>query len=238
MDEPLRPNGNVYVIDDDSHVRSGLVNLFESVGLQAHAFGSTSEFLAFSRPDAPQCLVLDVRLKGLSGLDFQSQLARASIVIPIIFLTGYADIAMTVKAMKAGAVEFLTKPSREQDLLDAVQIALDKDRSRRKKEQTVAELQARFESLTSRERQIMTLATMGKMNKHIAAEIGLSEITVKFHRSNLMKKMGASSIVDLVRMADSLHGKLPFSGSSGGAAAQTGDLTSSTPPPLRDDQES
>ena len=238
MDEPLRPSGDVYVIDDDSHMRNGLVNLFESIGLQAHAFGSTSEFLAFSRPDAPQCLVLDVRLKGLSGLDFQSQLARASIAIPIIFLTGYGDIPMTVKAMKAGAVEFLTKPVREQDLLDAVQIALAKDQSRREKEQMVAELRARVETLTSREREIMTLVTMGKMNKQIAAEIGVSEITVKFHRHNVMKKMGAKSLADLVRMADSLHGKLPFSGSSGGAAAQTGDLTSSTPPPLRDDQES
>jgi FixJ family two-component response regulator len=145
-----------------------------------------------------------VRLQGLSGLDFQSQLRAANINIPIIFITGHGDIPMTVKAMKAGAVEFLTKPVREQDLLDAVQIALDKDRNEQKKEQTVAELQARFKSLTSRERQVMIFVTLGKMNKHIAAEIGLSEMTVKVHRSRLMKKMGAGSIADLVRMAESL----------------------------------
>ena len=219
MDEPLRPSGDVYVIDDDTHVRGGLASLFESVGLRVETFATTAEFLANWRNDAPQCLVLDVRLQEISGLEFQSQLSAVNINIPIVFITGYGNIPMAVKAIKAGAVEFLMKPVREQDLLDAVQIALDKDRSRRKKEQTVAELQARFESLTSRERQIMTLATMGKMNKHIAAEIGLSEITVKFHRSNLMKKMGASSIVDLVRMAERLHAMLPFSVSSGGTAA-------------------
>jgi FixJ family two-component response regulator len=234
----LNPSGVVYVIDDDAHVRGALANLFGSVGLRVETFATTAKFLASLRNDVPQCLVLDVRLQEISGLEFQSQLGAANINIPIVFITGYGNIPMAVKAIKAGAVEFLTKPIREQDLLDAVQIALDKDQSRREKEQTVAELQARFESLTPREREIMTLVTMGKMNRQIAAEIGINQITVKFHRSNLMKKMRASSIVDLVRMADSLHGKLSFSGSSGGAAAQTGDLTSSTPPPLRDDQES
>jgi FixJ family two-component response regulator len=200
----LDPTAIVYVIDDDTQVRGGLANLLQSVGLQVEAFATTTEFLARAHQDVPQCLVLDVRLQGVSGLDFQAQLLSANINIPIIFITGHADIPMTVKAMKAGAIEFLTKPIREQDLLDAVQIALDVGRSRRKMEQINADLQARFKSLTSRERQVMTLVTLGKMNKHIAAEIGLSEITVKVHRSNLMKKMGARSIVDLVRMAESL----------------------------------
>ena len=204
MKASLNPSGLVYVIDDDSYVRGGLASLFESVGLQVETYATTAEFLAGLRNDAPQCLVLDVRLQGLSGLDFQSQLGAANINIPIIFITGHGDIPMTVKAMKAGAIEFLTKPVREQDLLDAVQIALDSDRSRRKREQTVAELQGRVGSLTSREREVMTLVTMGKMNKQIAADIGLSEITVKVYRHNVMKKMGAKSLADLVRMAESL----------------------------------
>jgi len=206
----LNSSGLVYVIDDDVHVRGGLANLFESVGLQAEAFATTTEFLASLHNDVPQCLVLDVRLQGVSGLDFQSQLRAANINIPIIFITGHGDIPMTVKAMKAGAVEFLPKPFREQDLLDAVQIALNDDRRRREREKTLAELQARIASLTSREREVMTLVTMGKMNKQIALEIGLSEITVKVYRHNVMKKMGAKSLADLVRMADSLA--LPRSG--------------------------
>jgi len=206
----LNSSGLVYVVDDDVHVSGGLANLFESVGLQVEAFATTTEFLASLRTDEPQCLVLDVRLQGLSGLDFQSQLRGANINIPIIFITGHGDIPMTVKAMKAGAVEFLTKPFREQDLLDAVQIALNDDRRRREREKTLAELQARIASLTSREREVMTLVTMGKMNKQIALEIGLSEITVKVYRHNVMKKMGAKSLADLVRMADSLA--LPRSG--------------------------
>jgi FixJ family two-component response regulator len=201
---PMNPNGVVYVIDDDVHVRGGLASLIESVGLQVETFETTTEFLTSLRNDVPQCLVLDVRLQGLSGLDFQSQLGAANINIPIIFITGHADIPMTVKAMKAGAVEFLTKPVREQDLLDAVQIALDDDRRRRRKEQIVAELRARVETLTAREREVMTFVTMGKMNKQVAAEIGLSEITVKVHRHNVMKKMGAKSLPELVRMAESL----------------------------------
>ena len=204
MKASLNPSGLVYVIDDDSYVRGGLASLFESVGLQVETYATTAEFLAGLRNDEPQCLVLDVRLQGLSGLDFQSQLGAAHINIPIIFITGHGDIPMTVKAMKAGAIEFLTKPVREQDLLDAVQIALDSDRIRRKREQTVAELQGRIESLTSREREVMALVTMGRMNKQIAAEIGLSEITVKVYRHNVMKKMGAKSLADLVRMAESL----------------------------------
>ena len=210
LSAPAKPRGIVYVIDDDSHVRAGLVNLLESVGLQAQAFGSTAEFLAVSRPDAPECLVLDVRLPGPSGLDFQSMLARANIRIPIIFITGYGDIRMSAAAMKAGAVEFLEKPVREQDLLDAVGVAIEANRADREKNQLMRELRLRFESLSSREREVMALVTAGKMNKQIAAEIGLSEITVKVYRHNLMKKMGAKSLVNLVRMADSLA--LPLSG--------------------------
>jgi FixJ family two-component response regulator len=206
----LNSSGLVYVVDDDVHVRGGLANLFESVGLQVEAFATTTEFLASLHNDVPQCLVLDVRLQGLSGLDFQSQLRTANINIPVIFITGHGDIPMTVKAMKAGAVEFLTKPFREQDLLDAVQIALDDHRRRREREQTLAKLQVRIESLTSREREVMTLVTMGKTNKEVAVEIGLSEITVKVYRHNVMKKMGAKSLADLVRMAGSLA--LPRSG--------------------------
>ena len=200
----MNSSGLVYVVDDDVHIRRGLARLFESVGLQVETFAATTEFLTSLRNDVPQCLVLEVRLQGLSGLDFQSQLGAANINIPIIFITAHGDIPMTVKAMKAGAIEFLTKPIREQDLLDVVQIALDDDRRRRKNEQTVAELQARIESLTSREREVMTLVTTGKMNKQIAADIGVSEITIKFHRHNVMKKMGAKSLPELVRMAESL----------------------------------
>jgi len=199
------PNAIVYLIDDDTQVRDGLANLLQSVGLHVEAFAASTEFLARAHQDMPQCLVLDVRLQGVSGLDLQAQLLSANINIPIIFITGHADIPMTVKAMKAGAIEFLTKPIREQDLLDAVHIALDSDRSRRKEEQTVAELQSRIESLTSRELEVMTLVTLGRMNKQIAAEIGLSEITVKVHRHNVMKKMGAKSLPELVRMAESLE---------------------------------
>jgi FixJ family two-component response regulator len=193
--------GVVYVIDDDSHVRSGLVNLFESVGLQVQAFASTAEFLQTSRGDAPQWLVLDVRLPGLSGLDFQADLADANIAVPIIFITGHGDIPMTVRAMKAGAIEFLTKPVREQDLLDAVRVAIEADRGNREKQRLIANLRPRFESLSSREREVMALVTTGKMNKLIANELGLSEATVKSHRHNVMLKMVAKSVANLVRMA-------------------------------------
>jgi FixJ family two-component response regulator len=204
LSELAKPRGIVYVIDDDSHVRAGLINLLESVGLQAQAFGSTAEFLAVSRPDAPECLVLDVRLPGPSGLDFQSMLARTNTKIPIIFITGFGDIRMSATAMKAGAVEFLEKPVREQDLLDAVGVAIEANRADREKNQLVTELRLRFASLSSREQEVMALVTAGKLNKQIAAEIGISEITVKAHRRNMMKKMRVSTLADLVRIADRL----------------------------------
>jgi FixJ family two-component response regulator len=205
VEKPARRNGIVYVIDDDSHVRSGLVNLVESVGLQVHAFASTAEFLAISRPDMPQCLVLDVRLQGLSGLDFQAELAGADIAVPIIFITGHGDIPMSVRAMKAGAIEFLTKPVREQDLLDAVRVAIEADRADRENKRLIADLRTRFDSLSSREREVMALVTAGKMNKQIANELSISEPTVKAHRFSLMRKMDAKSLADLVRMADHLR---------------------------------
>jgi FixJ family two-component response regulator len=191
----------VFVIDDDSSVREALSSLFRSVGLKVELFTSAAEFLNANPPSAPSCLVLDVRLPGLSGLDFQTELAKANMHIPIIFITGHGDIPMTVKAMKAGAVEFLTKPFRDQDMLDAVQLAFAKDRARRESEKTTSDLRGSFEALTSREQEVMALVTSGLMNKQIAAEIGVSEITVKFHRGNVMRKMGARSLADLVKMA-------------------------------------
>ncbi len=195
----------VYIIDDDKHVRDGLSSLLRSVGLQVETFGLASEFLQRGPADTPSCLVLDVRLPGLSGLDFQTELAKENINIPIIFITGHGDIPMTVKAMKAGAVEFLTKPFREQELLDAVRVALDRDRVRRGQERAVSELRARFNSLSPREQEVATLVTSGLMNKQSAAEIGISEITVKVHRHNVMRKMGAKSLAELVRMMDVLQ---------------------------------
>ena len=207
---PIAPNqpsdaeALVFIIDDDAAVRQSLQSLLRSVGLAVEVFGSAPEFLAKKIPDGPSCLVLDVRLPDMSGLDFQTELAKARILIPIIFITGHGDIPMTVKAMKGGAVEFLSKPFREQDLLDAVQIALERDRSRRESESAVSKLRADFETLTTREQQVIALVTSGLMNKQIAGEIGVSEITVKVHRSNVMRKMGAKSLADLVRMADAL----------------------------------
>jgi RNA polymerase sigma factor (sigma-70 family) len=192
----------VFVLDDDVHVRQGVKALLESVGLRAEAFGSTAEFLGNQLPDVVSCLILDVRLPGLSGLDFQAKLTLARIDIPIIFITGHGDIPMTVKAMKAGAIEFLTKPIREQDLLDAVRIALERDRARREHGSRTADLRARFEALSPREQEIMGLVAAGMMNKQVAAEIGISEVTVKVHRHNLMKKLGAKSLAELVRIAD------------------------------------
>lgn len=194
----------VYVLDDDAYVRQGLDNLFQSVGLQVVTLASVKEFLESPRPDAASCLVLDIRLPGLSGLDFQTELIKLNITIPIIFITGHGDIPMTVQAMKAGAVEFLTKPVREQDLLDAVRIALDRDRTQRSNEKAIVDIRARFASLTPRERDVVALVTLGKMNKQVAAEIGVSEIAVKVHRHNAMKKLGAKSLADLVRMADAV----------------------------------
>jgi len=202
--KPAELSPVVLVVDDDASVREALTELFRSVGLRVETFGSATEFLQSRLPEAPGCLVLDVRLPGLSGLDFQGELAKAGIRIPIIFITGHGDIPMSVKAMKAGAVEFLTKPFREQDMLDAIQVALEKDRARREQDKKVTDLRGLFDSLTNREQEVIGLVTAGLMNKQIAAEIGVSEITVKVHRGNVMRKMGAKSLADLVRMADAL----------------------------------
>jgi RNA polymerase sigma factor (sigma-70 family) len=192
----------VFVVDDDASVREGLRSLIRSVGLQVELFATAQEFLQRKRPDAPSCLVLDVRLPGISGLDFQRKLAEAKIPIPIIFITGHGDIPMSVRAMKAGAIEFLTKPFRDQDLLDAVQVAVERDRKRREEEAELAILRERFELLTPREREVLPLVVSGLPNKQIAAEIGTSETTVKVHRSQLMRKMYAESLPELVRMAE------------------------------------
>ena len=191
----------VFVIDDDASVRQALQSLLRSVGLQVQVFGSAAEFLNTRLPDVVSCLVLDVRLQGVSGLDFQSELAKAKIHVPIIFITGHGDIPMSVKAMKAGAVEFLTKPFRDQELLDAIGVALNLDRTRRENDKAAQNLQALFQSLTPREREVMALVTAGLMNKQIAAQLNISEVTVKVHRRNAMEKMGARSLADLVRMA-------------------------------------
>jgi FixJ family two-component response regulator len=206
MEPPLHDRSNdddpiVLVIDDDPDVREGLKALLQSVYLRSEAFGCVSEFFRYKLPDRASCLIVDVQLPGLSGLDFQFELAKVQIGIPIIFITGYSDISMSVRAMKAGAVEFLTKPLREQDLLDAVRAALDRDRKRREQDDRIHNLHVRFDRLSSRERQVMTLVAAGWMNKQAAAEIGISEITVKVHRHNMMKKLNAKSIPDLVRMA-------------------------------------
>ena len=194
----------VFVVDDDDSTRRALARLFYSVQLRAEVFASAQEFLHSERPDVPSCLVLDVRLPGLSGLDFQAELAKADIRIPIVFITGHGDIPMTVRAMKAGAVDFLAKPFRDQDLLDAVAAAILRDEKRREREHMITELKAHFQLLTPREREIMAFVASGLMSKQIAAKFELSEITVKVHRSHLMKKMGARSVADLVRMAEAL----------------------------------
>jgi FixJ family two-component response regulator len=195
----------VFIVEDDISFREALKRLFRTVDLRTEVFGSASELLQYKLPDVPGCLILDVRLPGVSGLDIQSELTKANIHIPIIFMTGHGDIPMSVRAMKAGAVDFLTKPFRDQDILDAVIAAIDRDRLRREKEREVSGLQALFESLSAREREIMALVTTGLMNKQVAAEVGLSEITVKIHRGNVMRKMGARTLADLVRMAESLQ---------------------------------
>jgi FixJ family two-component response regulator len=194
----------VFVVDDDASLRQALKSLLRSVGLRVEVFGSAADFLKYKLPDAAACLVLDIRLPGVSGLDFQAELATADIHIPIIFITGHGDIPMTVRAMKAGAVEFLTKPFRDQDLLDAVQAALERDRARHAQDKAVHAVRSHYADLTPREQEVIGFVTAGLMNKQIAAELGVSEITVKVHRGNVMKKMGARSLADLVRMADAL----------------------------------
>ena len=194
----------VLIIDDDESMRRALSNLFQSVGLEVELFGSASEMLQTKLPNVASCLVLDVRLPGLSGLDFQAELAKANIHIPIIFMTGHGDIPMSVRAMKGGAVDFLTKPFRDQDMLDAVVTAIERDRKRREADEIVATLQTLLETLTPREREVLTLVSSGLMNKQVAAELGLAEITVKLHRGHIMRKMGAKSLADLVRKAETL----------------------------------
>jgi FixJ family two-component response regulator len=194
----------VFVVDADVSIRSALRSLIRSVGLRVQFFSSPVEFLERKRPDAPSCLILDVRLPGKSGLDFQSELAEANVLIPIIFITGHGDIPMAVRAMKAGAVEFLTKPFRDQDLLDAIQVGLERDRVRRQHQAEIAMLRERLESLTPRERTVLPLVVSGWPNKQIAAEIGTTEGTIKVHRSQLARKMGADSLPDLVRMAEKI----------------------------------
>jgi RNA polymerase sigma factor (sigma-70 family) len=194
----------VFVVDDDPSVRSSLKFLISSVGLQVESFDSAEALLRRKLPEAPSCLVLDVRLRGLSGLDFQRELAARNCRMPIVFITGHGDIPMSVRAMKAGAVEFLTKPFRDQDLLDAIRIALDKDRSRRETEKEVADLKDRFSSLTPREQEVISMVVLGMLNKQIADELGTAENTVKVHRSRGMEKMHAQSVAELVKMIEKL----------------------------------
>ena len=198
------PDRVVFVVDDDGSMRESLTDLIRSVGLRVEAFASAQEFLRSKRLDVPSCLVLDVRLKGVSGLDLQKRMAEGGVEIPIIFITGHGDIPMTVQAMKAGAVEFLTKPFRDQDLLDAIEQALERDRNARAQRANFDELHNRYGSLTPREREVMALVVAGLLNKQIAGQLGTSEASVKVHRQHVMEKIGAGSLAELVRMADKL----------------------------------
>lgn len=194
----------IYIVDDEAPLREAISSLLRSVGMRIAAYGSVAEFLAEARPDVTSCLLLDVRLQGVSGLDFQADLQRDGVALPIVFMTGHGDIPMSVRAMKAGAIDFLAKPFRDQELLDAIDAALRKDHARRQRDGALQALTARYESLTPREREIMALAARGLMNKQIAGEVGTSEITVKIHRGNAMRKMQAKTFADLVRMAEAL----------------------------------
>jgi FixJ family two-component response regulator len=208
---PVPPHGDtatsksiIYVVDDEEDTREALGSLFRSVGLKVEMFSSTAELLQSKFADVPSCLVLDVRLRGVSGLAFQEELTALGIQIPIVFITGHGDITMSVRAMKAGAVDFLTKPFRDQDMLDAVMMALERDQKRREDEERLSDIRAHFGTLSPREQEVMALVTAGLMNKQIAGELGVTEITVKIHRSHLMRKMAAGSLADLVRMAEAL----------------------------------
>ena len=204
-----RLNSIVIIVDDDEGVRTALANLFRSVGLEIQEFGSASELLRSSLPDVARCMVLDIRLPGLSGLDLQNELAKANIHIPIIFMTGHGDIPMTVRAMKGGAVDFLTKPFRDQDMLDSVMAAIERDRKHREAAMATSDLLTRFRMLSERERDVFVLVAAGLMNKQIGVELGIAEITVKVHRGRLTKKMGAKSLADLVRMAEAIAIRYP-----------------------------
>ncbi len=207
----METDAMVFVVDDDAPMRESIRNLIRSVGLRVELFSSAQEFLESSRPEMPSCLVLDVRLPGLSGLDLQKRTTEAGMEIPIIFITGYGDIPMTVGAMKAGAVEFLSKPFRDQDLLDAIQLALERDRKAREQRASLEVLRSRFALLTPREREVMARVVAGRLNKQVGAQLGMSETTVKIHRHQVMEKMGAGSLPELVRMADRLGIRVPKS---------------------------